>query len=929
MKYSAKKLSRRPSPKRLKKRLFVIYIGLCLFSAGSWSLNAPHNGSITCDDCHGAEGEASEPIVARTAEEQETLCRSCHYEGGPASSREGLYQFALHTVESAGETIVIRCGACHDPHGPSETTDPHTGQSTDNLFLIRSNTNDYVSQAVGSAIYQPNQVPQEPNTFVFNEEPLIGICQTCHQNTSYWKNNETIQEPLHNYGVACTDCHKHDIGFKPDCDSCHDYPPTSGEHSQHLAASGYDWGIIDCDTCHYNNNHDNGSVDIAGTGSLASLSYNGDFCSNACHTAAVVGGNPLTCPDCHGGASMGGGSGHGVSGNTILPQTMPTLIPEPDLETDTATLVTLEWNETPASYGPPSYAEYYIQIDDDPAFGSINYNSGWVMDTNWSNNFDTVGTWYWRIRARDAVRPFVISDWADDSFTVNSSSTPVLSPQPDFDSGYVAQDITLQWSVVTDPGGAPIEYELQWYDWNSVDQTIVTSATEYTLSTYCSGWYWRVRSHNTVSGSLSPWSPTDYFQDISGCGGSCPFLYVWDGSSFEFGTDLNGPGKLATLSSSGYFKPNPNDYYVLQTEPVEIDGYYEMRLVEERYEVNYLDQLRVFAVDLPADREVYAEKPSFTTPYNGYEQHLHTASTNPAAPVSVQHVNKELDVSDVTSASDQDYLILNEDRNVGFDYQTIELDLGDLSGAPQIKLIIDGMSAFPNTPKGTEHAGNFGPRTKLEVLDENGDWVRVSSSTAVLPKLPEFKRPFALDITNIFVSNQYKVRLTFLFKTYVDSIRVDITADVPVSLTELTLVNADLRSYGHSVEVPLIDDIFEYSYLDEPNNEHNYYPGNYTRFGEVKQLLETVDDQFVIYGNGDELALRFSPPGEASAGTTRKFLIYSNSYYKDAKSNVPATVEPLPFASMSNFPYDEAVENYPNTPVHQLYQETYNTRATP
>ncbi len=226
-----KRRKRKPSFHISKNHLLIFFIGLCFFSAASWSLKAPHNGDISCDDCHGAEGEASAPIVARTAEEQETLCRSCHYKDGPASSREGLYQFALHSVESAGEQIIIRCGACHDPHGSTETTDPHTGQIGNNLFLIRSNTNDYVSQAVGSAIYQADQNPQGTNTFVFNEVPFSGICQNCHQNTNHWRNNE-LENPPHNYGMECTTCHKHKNGFQhgggsggTECDTCHGHDP--------------------------------------------------------------------------------------------------------------------------------------------------------------------------------------------------------------------------------------------------------------------------------------------------------------------------------------------------------------------------------------------------------------------------------------------------------------------------------------------------------------------------------------------------------------------------------------------------------------------------------------------------------------------------------------------------------------------------------
>ncbi len=250
----------KPTLTLLKSRCWIVFIGLCFFSASSWSLKAPHNGTITCNSCHGAEGDAASPIVAKTAEQQENMCRSCHIVGGLASSRESLYQFAPHTVDSGGETIVIRCGACHDPHGSTETTDPHTGQTADNLFLIRSNINDYVTQAVGSAVYQTNVVAEDPNTFTFTEEPYTGICQNCHANTTHWQNDE-MEDPVHNYDRACIDCHSHENGFLHgggsgtscgDTNSCHG---TQKSHPTHLlpVAGG---GLIQvgCEECHDTSN---------------------------------------------------------------------------------------------------------------------------------------------------------------------------------------------------------------------------------------------------------------------------------------------------------------------------------------------------------------------------------------------------------------------------------------------------------------------------------------------------------------------------------------------------------------------------------------------------------------------------------------------------------------------------------------------------
>ncbi len=176
---------------------------------------------------------------------------------------------------------------------------------------------------------------------------------------------------------------------------------------------------------------------------------------------------------------------------------------------------------------------------------------------------------------------------------------------------------------------------------------------------------------------------------------------------------------------------------------------------------------------------------------------------------------------------------------------------------------------------------------------------------------------------DIWVSDSRKVRFTFLFKTYVDWIAVDTTEDLPLTFDEVALSSAELRVHGLDT-TSSEDEVYEYVY-GEPNEATGYFPGNYTRFGDVTPLLDTTDDMFVVYGGGDELALRFDPPSAPASGTERTYLVYTNGYYKDAKVDVTHTVDPMPFAAMSNFPYPDT-ESYPDDTAHQDYLANWNTR---
>jgi hypothetical protein len=104
--------------------------------------------------------------------------------------------------------------------------------------------------------------------------------------------------------------------------------------------------------------------------------------------------------------------------------------------------------------------------------------------------------------------------------------------------------------------------------------------------------------------------------------------------------------------------------------------------------------------------------------------------------------------------------------------------------------------------------------------------------------------------------------------------------------------------------------------------------GRFTRFGDVTELLHAEDDRQVIFGSGDELSVAFDVPEQAPReGWKRDFLLHNVGWDKDNELNVVSSqqVEPLPFQSMSGYPY-RADEQYPDTPQHREYLRKYQTR---
>jgi hypothetical protein len=103
--------------------------------------------------------------------------------------------------------------------------------------------------------------------------------------------------------------------------------------------------------------------------------------------------------------------------------------------------------------------------------------------------------------------------------------------------------------------------------------------------------------------------------------------------------------------------------------------------------------------------------------------------------------------------------------------------------------------------------------------------------------------------------------------------------------------------------------------------------GDFTRLGNVRTLLENVDDQFVIMARGEEIALEFeaSKLPELPPGWARTIVLHTDGYCKDMDlyTAFPNTVNPLPYHGMKNYPPEGLA---PNFKVSKEYQQLWNTR---
>ncbi|HEX7446989.1 MAG TPA: hypothetical protein VF306_05560, partial [Pirellulales bacterium] len=188
------------------------------------------------------------------------------------------------------------------------------------------------------------------------------------------------------------------------------------------------------------------------------------------------------------------------------------------------------------------------------------------------------------------------------------------------------------------------------------------------------------------------------------------------------------------------------------------------------------------------------------------------------------------------------------------------------------------------------------------------------------------------DLTDVFLTDDYRLRIATNLEIFWDEafLTVDETP-APIELKELSLSSADLHFRGFSHRSPGQNFGPERYDYDRVSTAPKWPPmeGNFTRYGPVDELLAETDDLLVIVGAGDELSLNFAvPAADPPAGWKRDFLIYNAGWDKDCDLNTVygETVEPLPFAAMSGYPYG-GDESYPDSERHRQYLRTYQTRA--
>jgi tetratricopeptide (TPR) repeat protein len=414
-------------------------------------------------------------------------------------------------------------------------------------------------------------------------------------------------------------------------------------------------------------------------------------------------------------------------------------------------------------------------------------------------------------------------------------------------------------------------------------------------------------------------------------GSSCPVLFAWDGHKYKLVTDVIGAAVVGHWFTPARRNiPNPGEWIKVDGDRMaSVDGKLSLRFIEPMEEVNYIDQLRLVAVDHPEDVEVNPDERFLDDP--PFASGRIVASRRTRLPMGAWD-SEGRDVLDVLSRSDHKFAGgFTPTPYDGFaNLHALTLDLGSIDTKSPLRLLMTGyVNYFSATSLYAAWQAGIKPISPyVEAQRPDGTWVKVPGDAGFPAGL---ERTIVVDLTGKLPPDTQKIRLMSNLEIYWDQVLIDNNAEGETRSTEvpLALATERFRGYPLQIEGKSAGDL-DYDYdrvsLTGP---FQHQRGNYTHLGNVTELVKGVDDRYAIFGSGEEIATEFDAAKLPSLPKhwKRDYFFYANGFVKDMDwwDAMPFTVAQLPFHNMSAYPYP-ANEKFPDDADAINYQLKWNDR---
>jgi hypothetical protein len=381
----------------------------------------------------------------------------------------------------------------------------------------------------------------------------------------------------------------------------------------------------------------------------------------------------------------------------------------------------------------------------------------------------------------------------------------------------------------------------------------------------------------------------------------------------------------------GGFRQTTEWVKVRSDQLVPKDGHYEVRVNANLWETHYFDHLSLEVVDHPVGTELFVDERFALEPFAP-----HIQLTEAIRPIASAKDHLGGDATEAVRAVDGVYL----DRCGRGKYQGIthdhwvEVDLGE--DAPKdgpVWLVAHGW--IHPTDSSINYAFEQGHHERprglvLEVPDGKRGW-RVARDRIGFPAGKNKTILLRLDgLDGPGVARRFRLRTNL--EIFWDALHYARGRDdAEVKKTALLPVAADLQSRGileMTQANPSSPELPHYDRVITRRQVWRDLIGYHTRFGDIRELLERVDDRYAILTAGDDVALRFAVPPGPAPGWTRDFVWVSDGWVKDGDLNTRfgKTVLPLPSHDMPS--YDTPPGQLADDPVYRRHRKDWDVFHT-
>jgi hypothetical protein len=380
------------------------------------------------------------------------------------------------------------------------------------------------------------------------------------------------------------------------------------------------------------------------------------------------------------------------------------------------------------------------------------------------------------------------------------------------------------------------------------------------------------------------------------------------------------------------------------------------RLMEPMEEVVYLDAVKLMAVDHPANEDVYPNEYFASNP--PYPDFKVVTSRNAKPPAGAwddkgnnllpdllahKYVGKFellpfkgftkphsliLDLGEPYRGGPLRLLMHGEIEYFTATGMYAASQAGIEATAPYVEAQVAGEGARPTSNHGETGVSPVQPGEDARLPTPRTQWVRVTGDMGFPAGLP---KTITADLTGKVPEGATRIRITTNLQIYWDNILVDRSEQsekFKLTAIPLTKANLDYHGYPRQIEDQPPGNV---KYVYEQVSRTGPYArqaGEYTRYGDVLQLLKSFDDKLVVFGSGEEVQLEFDPAKlpPLPKGWARDYFFQANGYEKDMDFYAAdgSTVAPLPFRRMGTYPYSG--KSFPSDDEHLKYMLEFNTR---